>query len=135
MSSLEHCLELSRDRPDARLAVMSGLRRWSEPASSQLLVAIVSIIVSVIAIAVAIASVWVQDDRVVFFGVAGAGIVYLVLAINGIALAVQMNERRTMAHVWLRALEDGIAAELDKELAAPRAGVWKRICRTSWLRQ
>jgi hypothetical protein len=103
IAAVNRIVACSVERPDAYLAVLSGLRRWAEPASSQLLVALGSIIVSIVAIAVAVAAS--SFNQALYVSVAIVGIAYVLLALWGVVLAVRMDERRKMAFVWLRAIE------------------------------
>ena len=118
-ADVDHFIGSTSGKPDARLAVLSGLRRWSEPASSQMLATFGSVIISIVAIAIAAST----FNQIVYFGVLGAGAVYILLALTGVGLALRMDERRRMAFVWLRAIEDGIS-----ETPRPRASwpIWRK---------
>lgn len=100
-------IEDTRGRPDARLAVLTGLRRWAEPASSQLLITVAAIIVSIVAVILTVSDV----GLLLRIGMVGAGLTYIVVAVFAIYLALAMDQRRKMAHAWLRAFEDGIALD------------------------
>src|SRR5664279_4629171 len=89
-AQIEHFVESTKALPDARLAVLSGLRRWAEPASSQLMVSLASVIVSIIGIAIAIAAILTANDRTAFLVVVILGALYLLLALAGFALALRM---------------------------------------------
>ncbi|MBH0129561.1 hypothetical protein [Salinibacterium sp. NK8237] len=110
-AQIENFVESTKVLPDARLAVLSGLRRWAEPASSQLMVSLASVIVSIIGIAIAIAAILTASDRAAFVVVVILGVLYLLLALAGFAVALNMDVRRRMAHVWLRAIEDELNAQ------------------------
>jgi uncharacterized membrane protein len=98
-------IEVTEGKPDARLAVLTGLRRWAEPASSQMLLTVAAIIVSIVAVALAV-----SDFYMLFYvGMVGAGVAYIVVALIAISLALRMDKRRKMAHGWLRAIEDGLS--------------------------
>lgn len=101
---IKHFLAETEDSPDIRLAVLSGLRRWAEPASSQMLVAFVSIFVSIAAVAIASSNI----NEILYALIVGAGAAYVIMALIGIEVAMQMDERRKMAFVWLRAVEDAV---------------------------
>lgn len=94
----------TRKKPEVRLAVLTGLRRYSEPGSSQMLMAIGSVIVSIVAVALTVSGLNTQLHFIIVY----AGSAYILLALFGIALAIQMDERRKMANAWLRALEDAL---------------------------
>jgi len=104
---VNHFLEHTEGKPDARLAVLTGLRRWAEPASSQMLVTMAAIIVSIVAVVLAVSDV----DMSIHIAVVLAGAAYIVVAVVAIPLALQMDTRRKITHVWFRALEDGLAAK------------------------
>ena len=104
VAEVDRILKTTERKPDARLAVLSGLRRWSEPASSQLLAAFGSIIISIVAIAVASSAL----VPALQWSVLVAGVAYILLALWGFGLALRMDERRRMALAWLRAIEDAI---------------------------
>jgi hypothetical protein len=116
-------------RPDARLAVLTGLRRWAEPASSQLLLTVAAIIVSIVAGVLAV-----SDFGVLFrVGIVAAGMTYIVVAVFAIHFASVMDQRRKVAHVWLRAFEDGLTAAAARATATEPGGPpgsrswWDRI--------
>jgi hypothetical protein len=98
-------LDATESDLDARLGIMTGLRRWSEPGSSQMLVSFASFIVALVAIAIGVSDFYPN----VFIWVLVVGIVYIFVAGFGFSQAMQIEERRKMAHGWLRAIED----ELD----------------------
>ena len=100
-------LERTDGKLDARLAVLTGLRRWAEPASSQMLVTLAAIIVSIGAVVLAVSDAAISIHIAVLLAVAA----YLVVAVLAISLALRMDTRRKMAHVWLRAFEDALLAE------------------------
>lgn len=100
-ADIQRFLEVTEGGPDERLAVLTGLRRWAEPASSQILLTVAAIIVSIVSVALAV-----SDFGVLFHvGMVGAGVAYIVVAMVAIYLALGMDQRRKMAHVWLRAIE------------------------------
>jgi uncharacterized membrane protein YqaE (UPF0057 family) len=117
-------------RPDARLAVLTGLRRWAEPASSQLLITVAAIIVSIVAVVLAAG-----DFSALFRGaIILAGLTYIVVVVFAIYLALAMDQRRKVAHVWLSALEDGIVADAASGVATKQPSEtpgadswWERI--------
>ena len=119
VADVDRILNATQGSPNARLAVLSGLRRWSEPASSQMLVALGSVIVSIVAIAIA-SSTFIPALQ---FSVLGVGVAYIVLALWGFGLALRMDERRRMALVWLCAIEDAIH---DRK-ASTSNSVWERL--------
>lgn len=91
---------------DARLAVMTGLRRWAEPGSSQMMVSLGTIIIAIVAIVTGL-----SDIHVGFFiGVLVFGTSYIFLALFGFGQAMRVDDRRKMAHGWLKAFEDGLNA-------------------------
>jgi hypothetical protein len=106
-------VEDTRGRPDARLAVLTGLRRWSEPASSQLLITVAAIIVSIVAVILTVSDV----GFLLRIGMVGAGLTYIAVAVFAMYLALAMDQRRKMAHSWLRALEDQIALDATRIVA------------------
>ena len=108
VAEVDRILKTTERKPDARLAVLSGLRRWSEPASSQMLAALGSIIISIVAIAIAIAIASNTAVPGLQWSVLVVGAAYIILALWGFGLALRMDERRRMALVWLRAIEDAI---------------------------
>ncbi|RLP71357.1 hypothetical protein D9V29_08365 [Mycetocola manganoxydans] len=69
-----------------------------------MLVAIGSVIVSIIAVVLGVAAL----NPLLHLGVAGAGLLYVVLVGYGIGLALEVDERRKAASVWLKALESRI---------------------------
>ena len=93
-----------RGRQDARLAVLTGLRRWAEPASSQLLITVAAIIVSIVAAILTVSDV----GLLLRIGIVGSGLTYIVVADFVIYLDLATGQRRKMAHARLRAFEDGI---------------------------
>lgn len=100
-ADIQGFLEAINGRSDERLAVLTGLHRWAEPASSQMLLTVAAIIVSIVAVALAV-----SDFDVLFYvGSVSAGVAYIVVVVIAIYLAVGMDQRRKMAHVWLRAIE------------------------------
>ena len=68
-------IEDTRGRLDARLAVLTGLRRWAEPASSQLLITGAAIIVSIVAVILTVSAV----GLLLRIGMVGAGLTYIVV--------------------------------------------------------
>jgi len=108
---------------DVRLAVMTGLRRWAEPASSQLLGSLGSLIVAVAAVGVGISSL----GTLLYIGILIGVAVYLILAVIVFQRATNMDDRRKTAHAWIEAIED--------ELAVQNRSAISRDGRPSWLRR
>ncbi|GHD45989.1 hypothetical protein GCM10008097_15520 [Mycetocola manganoxydans] len=104
VAEVENFVSMTRKKPDVRLAVLTGLRRYGEPGTAQMLVAIGSVIVSIIAVVLGVAAL----NPLLHLGVAGAGLLYVVLVGYGIGLALEVDERRKAASVWLKALESRI---------------------------
>lgn len=104
VAEVENFVSVTRKKPDVRLAVLTGLRRYAEPGTAQMLVAIGSVIVSIIAVVLGVAAL----NPVLQLGAAGAALLYLVLVGYGISLALEVDERRKAASVWLKALESRI---------------------------
>lgn len=109
-------LERTDGRPDVRLAVLTGLRRWAEPASSQMVLTVAAIIISVVAVALSVS----DFEPLFHIGMVGAGVAYVVVAFLAIGLALAMDQRRKMAHVWLTAIE----AELFATSAPSKKQAW-----------
>jgi hypothetical protein len=103
---------------DVRLAVLTGLRRWAEPASSQLMVSLGSFILAVAAIGVGLSSL----HPLFYVGILISAALYLVFAFALYGRAVNMDQRRKMAHAWVRAIED----ELIAQRSSPRADARRR---------
>jgi hypothetical protein len=114
VAAVQDFVDATESDLDARLAVMTGLRRWAEPGSSQMLVSLGTIIIAIVAIALGVS----DFDPNVFILMLGVGILYIVLALFGFGQAMQIDERRKMAHGWLRAIED----ELDARKGDPKRG-------------
>lgn len=104
VEEVDRLVRTTRKKPDVRLAILTGLRRYAEPGTAQMLVAIGSVIVSITAVVLAVAAL----NPLFHMGAAGAGLVYVVLVIWGIGLALRIDERRKAASVWLKALESSI---------------------------
>jgi hypothetical protein len=98
---------------DVRLAVLTGLRRWSEPGSSQLMVSLGSLVVAIAAIGVGFSNL---DPRF-YIGVVISAAIYLIIAFVIYGRAAQMDERRKMAHAWIRAIEDELSRRDDRLVA------------------
>jgi hypothetical protein len=105
---------------DVRLAVLTGLRRWAEPASSQLMVSLGSFILAVAAIGVGLSSL----HPLFYVGISIAAAIYLVLAFVVYGRAANMDQRRKMAHAWVRAIEDELVAQRSNMEAGTRRRSW-----------
>jgi hypothetical protein len=105
---------------DVRLAVLTGLRRWAEPASSELMVSLGSFILAVAAIGVGLSSL----HPLFYVGILIASALYLVIAFAVYGRAVNMDQRRKMAHAWVRAIEDELVAQRSNIKADTRRRSW-----------
>ena len=102
VADIRRLVDATESDPDARLGVMTGLRRWAEPGSSQMLVSLGTIVVAIVAVAVGVS----DFDPSVFVLVVFFGAIYLLFALVAFGQAVKVDERRKMAHGWLKAIED-----------------------------
>lgn len=120
-------VESTEDERAARLAVLTGLRRWSEPGSSQLMVSLGAMIVSIVAIAIGAG----DFHPGLFLAISVAAVGYISAAVVAISQAVKMDDRRKMAHGWLRAIEDELPVrkiDAQADLPSPRRsrfGLWR----------
>lgn len=71
------------------------------------MVSLGSLIIAVAAIGLGLSGV----DPLFYVGIAIAAAIYLVLAFVVYACAMKMDQRRKMAHAWIRAIEDELGAQ------------------------
>lgn len=107
---------IGHDRPDIHLAVLNGLRRFAE-SSSQLMLGLAAFIVSLSALALAIYGSSTPGFRL---AATVTGVLLLLTLGTYVQAAVDLEERRKAAIVWLRALEH------KPEDPLPRKGFWRR---------
>lgn len=101
VEEVESFVRATRKKPHVRLAILTGLRRYSEPGTAQMLVAIGSVVVSIIAVVLGVAAL----NPLLHAGAIGAALLYVVMVAFGIGLALRVDERRKAASVWLTAFE------------------------------
>jgi hypothetical protein len=104
VEEVESFVRATRKKPHVRLAILTGLRRYSEPGTAEMLVAIGSVVVSITAVVLGVAAL----NPLLHAGAIGAGLLYIVMVACGIGLALQVDERRKAAAVWLKAFESRV---------------------------
>lgn len=99
-----HCKRATQRRAEARLAVLNGLRSWSEIDIGPIWAwtsAFLTVMIAGIGGTIAIQQRWAQLATWVVIVIVAALFIVKVLALSTLA-----DSRRRRSHIWLRALED-----------------------------
>jgi len=112
-SDIRGFVHATDETADVRLAVLTGLHRWAEPGSSQLMVSLGSLLIAVAAIGVSLSTL----DPLFYIGVVIAAVIYIVIALIVFGRAAAMDQRRKMAHAWLIAIENELATHGKSAIA------------------
>lgn len=95
-------VKATRKKPEERLAVLTGLRRYSQ---SDLSVPL-AWVGAYVPVVLAMASIPIGVPAWSIVAIVGAGIVIAFFLVRFLVVSAQVDERRQNAVAWLRALED-----------------------------